>query len=567
MNLASGRAKQKIARAAPKVAPQKTPVDQLEDALQARDFTKAVAILDFYKGLGHTLGELQVNPWLGYAAFHLGDFTKATEVYKEILTQDDCDIQHWLHLSCCYFFTGMYKEAEEAALKGPSCSLQHRLLFHTAHKFNDEAKLMVYHQRLKDTIEDQLSLAAIHYFRNHFQEATDVYKRIMLQSREYLALNVYVALCYYKLDYYDVSLEVLNVYLQAHSQSAIAINLKACNHYRLYNGKAAETEIKVLIDLQSTTCNVENEVVKHNVVVFRNGDDALQVLPPLLDIIVPEARLNLVIFHLRNDQITEAYDLIKDVEPVTPQEYILKAVVNSCIGQQLDSRDHIKMAREYFQLVGASASECDTIPGRQCMASCFFLLKQFDDVLIYLKSIKPYFQTDDTFLYLHGIALASTGSFSEAEECLTAVKSDKVRSEYSFTSWHVRTYIMNKHPKKAWDLYLKMDTNAESFSILQLIANDCYKVGAFYYAAKAFDVLERLDGATEYWEGKKGACVGVFQQVIANKEPADALWDVIKMLETSGQLHSTERQAVAQQAENIVRVMKNWAKDSNLKRK
>ena len=40
------------------------------------------------------------------------------------------------------------------------------------------------------------------------------------------------------------------------------------------------------------------------------------------------------------------------------------------------------------QLVGASASECDTIPGRQCMASCFFLLKQFDDVNIYLNSIK-----------------------------------------------------------------------------------------------------------------------------------------------------------------------------------
>lgn len=30
----------------------------------------------------------------------------------------------------------------------------------------------------------------------------------------------------------------------------------------------------------------------------------------------------------------------------------------------------------------------DTIPGRQCMASCFFLLKQFQDVLIYLQSVK-----------------------------------------------------------------------------------------------------------------------------------------------------------------------------------
>jgi intraflagellar transport protein 56 len=54
--------------------------------------------------------------------------------------------------------------------------------------------------------------------------------------------------------------------------------------------------------------------------------------------------------------------------------------------------------------VGASASECDTIPGRQCMASCFFLLKQFEDVLIYLKSIKTYFYNDDDFNWNYGIA-------------------------------------------------------------------------------------------------------------------------------------------------------------------
>ena len=34
--------------------------------------------------------------------------------------------------------------------------------------------------------------------------------------------------------------EVLAVYLQQFPDSAIAINLKACNHFRLYNGKAAE---------------------------------------------------------------------------------------------------------------------------------------------------------------------------------------------------------------------------------------------------------------------------------------------------------------------------------------
>jgi intraflagellar transport protein 56 len=35
---------------------------------------------------------------------------------------------------------------------------------------------------------------------------------------------------------------------------------------------------------------------------------------------VPEARLNLVIYYLRNDEIQEAFDLVKDLEPTTPQE-------------------------------------------------------------------------------------------------------------------------------------------------------------------------------------------------------------------------------------------------------
>ena len=52
-----------------------------------------------------------------------------------------------------------------------------------------------------------------------------------------------------------------------------------------------------------------------------------------------------------------------------------------------------------------------------------------------------------------------------------------------------------------------------------MIANDCYKTGQFYFSAKAFDVLERLDPNPEYWEGKRGACVGWFQRILAEKEP------------------------------------------------
>ena len=60
--------------------------------------------------------------------------------------------------------------------------------------------------------------------------------------------------------------------------------------------------------------------------VFRNGEGALQTLPPLVDVI-PEARLNLVIYLLKQDDIAEAYALIKDLEPTVPQEYILKGMI------------------------------------------------------------------------------------------------------------------------------------------------------------------------------------------------------------------------------------------------
>ncbi len=46
-----------------------------------------------------------------------------------------------------------------------------------------------------------------------------------------------------------------------------------------------------------------------------------------------------------------------------------------------------------------------------------------------------------------------------------------------------------------------------------------FKRRCFFYAARAFDILERLDSNSEYWEGKLGACAGVFQQIIAGQEP------------------------------------------------
>jgi intraflagellar transport protein 56 len=40
------------------------------------------------------------------------------------------------------------------------------------------------------------------------------------------------------------------------------------------------------------------DLLEHNLVIFRNGEGALQVLPPLIEVI-PEAKLNLIIYYLR----------------------------------------------------------------------------------------------------------------------------------------------------------------------------------------------------------------------------------------------------------------------------
>ena len=42
---------------------------------------------------------------------------------------------------------------------------------------------------------------------------------------------------------------------------------------------------------------------------------------------------------------------------------------------------------------------------------------------------------------------------------------------------------------------------------------------------KAFDMLERLDPNPEYWEGKRGACVGVFQMIIAGREDRSVIYE------------------------------------------
>ena len=79
-------------------------------------------------------------------------------------------------------------------------------------------------------------------------------------------------------------------------------------------------------------------------------------------------------------------------------------------------------------------------------------------------------------------------------------------------------------------------------------------MGQFFYAAKAFDVLERLDPSPEFWEGKRGACVGVFQLVVAGQEPKESLREIVAILRNTAQ----------PQAELIVLAIRKWARERRI---
>ena len=56
--------------------------------------------------------------WIGYTAFHLGNFRRAEDAYRELLDGHGGASETHLYLACCYFYQQMYEEAEKEAELG-----------------------------------------------------------------------------------------------------------------------------------------------------------------------------------------------------------------------------------------------------------------------------------------------------------------------------------------------------------------------------------------------------------------------------------------------------------------
>ena len=65
-----------------------SPIDgstnQLEEYIKGRDYTGALALLEFNRKVGED-DELHTLLWIGYCAFHLGQYQKAFDRYQEVV--------------------------------------------------------------------------------------------------------------------------------------------------------------------------------------------------------------------------------------------------------------------------------------------------------------------------------------------------------------------------------------------------------------------------------------------------------------------------------------------------
>ncbi|PIC45179.1 hypothetical protein B9Z55_005287 [Caenorhabditis nigoni] len=585
MNLFRNRKKNNAGPALRKVP--KMP--ELDDFLANQDYEGAISLLNHKLKAGNLEREQEDNLqlWLAHCYYRLRNYEEAAFVYQTLMDKDDSPAELGVYLACCKFYMKQYLEAKAIGEKCPKTPLCIRLMMNVSLRLNDEKKILTFHSSLGNTLEDKLSLAGVNFQRMHYQEAIEVYKEILqaspyvgeskdlsspsIISRNLVGLNIDMALCYAKMDFSHVAYNLVKNYLRLFPNSPFAKNLHLSVLYRTITSKANlddQSELAKNIDQEGLTMVQQMEellkqklypeveyLCRHNLVLFKNCDTALQVLPSLMKH-VPEARLNLMLYHLNKDNIKDAMSLCKDFEPTTPYEFLVKALTFLRYGQENDSREHLKTAENFFQMVGESGLVQDTIAGRQASAAYLFLAYKFDDVITYLKSIEDYFQNNDAFLLNLAQAYLMYKNYVAAEDHFIRVSGPE-RDKLLYKSMLARCFIRNKKPQKAWDMMLKTTVQSDKLSLLKVIAQDCYLSNEFYYAAKAFDELETSDPTPDNWNGKRGACAGLFRQLANHKADTTLVEHMREIIQlVASRPHSN--------CEFLLKVIRSWGASHNV---
>lgn len=516
------------------------------DNIANRDYSAAATFIDFlHKELNQPYTK-EMQLWHGYSLFHLGQYEEAIEIYKKLLETDPEDTTVNLYISSCEFYLRDFEAARAYAEKGPQCDYKTRLLFHIAQQTNDDDQLYKTHSQLLGTLPNQLSLAAIHYIRSHYQDAIDIYTKLLADHPDYIALNVYIAMCQFKLDQHQQSNDSVDQYLQFSSDSAVALNLKSCDYLKLYDPNTAESQLLQIRKFSSATYGFVDALINHNLCIFHDGDDGFTILPKLVDVI-PQARQNLSILYLREANALEAYNMLQEFMPLDINESLLKATVDFAYGQVSGDPNLIAGASEVFKEFGKMEDRCDTIQGRQALATHKFIEREWDSVLKILQTVEEYLKMYDEFNYNKAITLAQLNRWAEAERFFLLVKNPAYLRELYYTSWLCMCYIMNRKPEKAWEIYTQCTVPEDAKTILQIISSECYSQGQFYFAMKAYYVLAGYEMDEEMKQGMIASAVGVFRNILSRKEDPDKINEIYDCL-----MHEKDAEQVLQTIQNYV---------------
>ena len=508
---------------------QESPEEYVRRSIESRDYSGAATFIEFVRDELNQPYTKELALWHGYSLFHLGQYSDAIDVYEKLLKEEPDDTILYLYIASCNFYNQDFEEARANALKGPQCDFRTRLIFHIAHQTNDEQELFQAHSQLIGTLENQLSLAAIHYMRSHYQDAIEIYQRLLLEHPDFLALNVYIAMCQFKLEQYEESNEAVDIYLGVNSDSAVALNLKSCDYLRLFDPEIAESQLLQIRKFSSAAYDFVENLITHNLCIFHNGDDGFTILPKLVPIL-NEARFNLAVLYMRENNAQEAFNLLQDYIPIEINDSILKATVLLAMGQINSDAQPIEEANATFQEVGSMDVIKDTIQGREALASTKFIVGEYDETLRVLQTIEQFVEDMDEYNYDKGMALAALSRWAEAERYFLMVGNPAYTEEIYYISWLCRCYIKNGKAEAAWNLYVDATSTEDSKTLLNIIASDCFLSGQFYYSMRAYDVLSKYETDPSFRDGLIASSVGVFRSILSKKESPDKLSEVLSIL-------------------------------------
>ena len=505
--------------------------DYIKGFIDNRDYIGAATFIDFM----HT--EMQVpytkdmQLWHGYCLFHSGQYSDSIEIYQNLLKQDPNDKLLYLYIASCHYYNQDYDLALENAKIGPDCDYKTRLLFHIYQQQHNEEKVLEAHSQMVGTLENQLSLAAIHFMRSNFPEAIDIYQKILLENPDFIALYVYIAMCLFKMENYEESNENVDQYLSVNSDSAVSLNLKSCVYLKLFGSEVAESQLLQIKKFSSSNFSFVDTLINHNLVIFHNGDDGFNVLPKIVSLI-PEASYNLALLYLKENKPEEASLTLQNQESTDVNSAFLEATINVSLGQLTENVSLIESGCETFLEIGEMENIKDTVTGRECLASAKFITGEYKESLRIMESVEEALSDSDEYNYNKAMILCQLSRFNEAEKYFSLVQNENYKNEIFYTSWLSLCYIKTHKPEKAWDLYVETTSTEDANTLLRIISNECFKEGQFYYSMKAFTVLSQFDMDSTIKEGLIASSVAVFRSIISGKESTDKFIEVLAGLNT-----------------------------------